>query len=1151
MNSTVCQSNASVLNTDTVNAVNDGSNIVGVSCGKYVFMISHEKCVARYTLSRDSRVKRALFTTPIAAKSKNLEATSIVEKSRLGVAKIPTTTNKVSSALSLSADSSQRRTLSNYMKNKIATSQKWQKWFEYQPCVILLILWIVDSGCSKHMTRNLKLLRNFKEKFMGTIRFGNDHFVAITGYGDYVQGNLTICHVYYVEGLGHNLFSVRQFCDGDLEVAFRSNTCYVQNLEGGDLLTVSHESNLYTISISELATSSPLTSKDLVDGLLKSKYNKDHLCSACEQGKSIVHHTSIARTPQQNGVVERRNHTLVEAARTMLIFSKTPDFFGLKLLLLLALLRIALLKMKPKADIGIFIGYSESLRGLRIYNRKTKKIMETIHVKFDELTAIASECNNSGPGLNCLNFQDSSDEMNEIPSHQDLDNLFGPLYEEYYALSTSKVSNNSIVNTFDVEDTPSRSLIIVEDKDVAELDGNTIMHAFENPKLEEVESSLNYQDPSKMHTQLRNTSKRSKGSFNKGLWYSKDSGFELIAYSDADLAGCLDDYKISKVLDTKDTIRFKLDTQNITYTVDMIRDTLKLPVETTENPFVAPVNIKIIESFMHTVSYQDVVDKVSAFHTKFLAQLWQTMFKVFNRCLTTRTSGHNQKKINILQLFHAVVNGINVDYAALLWWDFNNCVFQKKDVFQYPRLKKLIIVDLMKKHPSISPRLEEDSIKDDISLEIRATNDYKETTPRAHRTTPSDDKERDEIAEVTFLSLALHKTALAAEAQENVAKVQEKLEEEEIKKMVEEPESHKKNLEVVNDDEVNDKGNKMKTKDDDAEKTDDAAVEKDNDDHIDHTLVGTHATGSMETRNEQMQTPIPTPTRSPRKDLSSDKTISEELTAKVSPTTATTSKDYSKLKSKRGFTSNKTKILPRSIVGMGRRRVPDHCNDVVPEMTFEKTNEMIIEEMQRPNTTLNLYPTTSSSTAETSTAALQHQLYLNMKSKPQDQPADPELWEILKGEKKGENVFWVNLTAPTLTVPGIEAHEPYSIVDKLTTGLIYLNNKDDKRVMYLVEIGKFCDAMLERVLNESVRKRNIQASMSSASNEKVGIFCEWKTNSADDEASAQPHAFGPTGPVPRLAQLVAGKYSSTTAGYYASTSVSNDDSPTTILEQGY
>ncbi|GJY84483.1 hypothetical protein Tco_0497859 [Tanacetum coccineum] len=119
-----------------------------------------------------------------------------------------------------------------------------------------IILWIVDSGCSKHMTGDRLLLKIFVEKFISTICFGNDHFATITGYGDYVQGNITFCHVYYVEGIGHNLFSVGQFYDGDLEVAFRSNTRYVRNLEGDDLLTGARESNLYTISISDMAASS-------------------------------------------------------------------------------------------------------------------------------------------------------------------------------------------------------------------------------------------------------------------------------------------------------------------------------------------------------------------------------------------------------------------------------------------------------------------------------------------------------------------------------------------------------------------------------------------------------------------------------------------------------------------------------------------------------------------------------------------------------------------------------------------------------------------------------------------------------------------------------------------------------------------------------
>ncbi|GJS42205.1 retrovirus-related pol polyprotein from transposon TNT 1-94 [Tanacetum coccineum] len=176
--------------------------------------------------------------------------------------------------------------------------------------VVQIILWIIDSGCSKHMTGDRSLLENFVEKFISTVRFGNDHFIAIIGYGDYVHNNITVCHVYYILGLGHNLFSVGQFRDGDLEVA-----CYVRNLEGDDLLTGACESNLYTISISDMATSSPvclmskdtltkswlwhhrlshlnfgtindLTKHDLVDGLSKFKYGKDHLCFAYERGKS-------------------------------------------------------------------------------------------------------------------------------------------------------------------------------------------------------------------------------------------------------------------------------------------------------------------------------------------------------------------------------------------------------------------------------------------------------------------------------------------------------------------------------------------------------------------------------------------------------------------------------------------------------------------------------------------------------------------------------------------------------------------------------------------------------------------------------------------------------------------------------------------------
>nr|GEV64463.1 integrase, catalytic region, zinc finger, CCHC-type, peptidase aspartic, catalytic [Tanacetum cinerariifolium] len=135
------------------------------------------------------------------------------------------------------------------------------------------------------------------------------------------KGNITINQVYYVEGLNHNLFSAGQFCDADLEVAFRKSTCFVRDLQGNDLLTGNRGSDLYTISLQELTSSTPLclmakasptqawlwhrrlshlnfdyinllSKKDIVIGLPKLKYVKDQLCSSCELSKAKKAHSS-------------------------------------------------------------------------------------------------------------------------------------------------------------------------------------------------------------------------------------------------------------------------------------------------------------------------------------------------------------------------------------------------------------------------------------------------------------------------------------------------------------------------------------------------------------------------------------------------------------------------------------------------------------------------------------------------------------------------------------------------------------------------------------------------------------------------------------------------------------------------------------------
>nr|GEV01375.1 integrase, catalytic region, zinc finger, CCHC-type, peptidase aspartic, catalytic [Tanacetum cinerariifolium] len=133
------------------------------------------------------------------------------------------------------SDSMHVRSKSNMINYLPRTMRKWllklfplaepvAKWF---PRIVYICLWIIDSGCSKHMTGNRALLMNFVEKFLGTVRFGNNDFVVIAGYGDVVIGSMTIKKFYYFKGLGHNLFIAGQFCDKDLEVAFRKSTFFV------------------------------------------------------------------------------------------------------------------------------------------------------------------------------------------------------------------------------------------------------------------------------------------------------------------------------------------------------------------------------------------------------------------------------------------------------------------------------------------------------------------------------------------------------------------------------------------------------------------------------------------------------------------------------------------------------------------------------------------------------------------------------------------------------------------------------------------------------------------------------------------------------------------------------------------------------------
>nr|GEY06972.1 retrovirus-related Pol polyprotein from transposon TNT 1-94 [Tanacetum cinerariifolium] len=320
------------------------------------------------------------------------------------------------------------------------------------------------KGCSKHMTGDRSRLMNFMKKFIGTVRFGNDHFGAIMGYGDYVIGDSVISRVYYVKGLGHNLFSVGQFCNSDLEVAFRKHSCYIRDTDGVELIKGSRGSNLYTISVEDMMKSSPicllfkafknkswlwhrhlnhlnfgtindLARKDLVRGLPRLKFEKYHLCSACQLGKSKKH-THKPKTENTN----------LEVLNTLHM-----DLCGL--------MRVQTINGK-KYILVIVDDYYR--KGYQIYNNRTRQIMETIHVQFDELTEPMAHVhleqalvNSTGTPLSTtidqdaptLSISSSSLALQSHSLHQGV--AAEPNYMEDHTITP--VDNNPFVNVFTSE----------------------------------------------------------------------------------------------------------------------------------------------------------------------------------------------------------------------------------------------------------------------------------------------------------------------------------------------------------------------------------------------------------------------------------------------------------------------------------------------------------------------------------------------------------------------------------------------------------------------------------------------------------------------------------------------------------------------------
>ncbi|GJS69767.1 retrovirus-related pol polyprotein from transposon TNT 1-94 [Tanacetum coccineum] len=401
--------------------------------------------------------------------------------------------------------------------------------------LVEIVLFIVDSGCSKHMTGNLKLLTNFVEKFLGTVKFGNDQIAPILGYGDLVQGTITI----------------------------KRSTFTIRDLKGNDLLTDETPGVLIDfLTLVQRGLHAQVTTVRTDKGT--EFLNKSLHAYFAKEG--IRHETSTARTPEQNGVVERRNRTLVEAARTMLSAAKVPLFFWAEAIATACFTqnRSLVIPRHEKTPYHIINARKPSVKFFHIFGSlcyiirdgenldKMKEKVETIHVNFDELPQMASDHVSSDPGPQCSTTVLEQDSLSPGPQSQEnvpqvaetvttsneLELLYSPMFSELLNGTSHVVSKSSAVHaadnpdkrqqhntthtstTTDVADppplnihsthqTPTQVPTVTAPENIIQAETNTenaqfdddeFINIFSTPVQDQGETSSRHVDSSNMHT---------------------------------------------------------------------------------------------------------------------------------------------------------------------------------------------------------------------------------------------------------------------------------------------------------------------------------------------------------------------------------------------------------------------------------------------------------------------------------------------------------------------------------------------------------------------------------------------------------------------------------------------------------------------------
>nr|GEW20910.1 retrovirus-related Pol polyprotein from transposon TNT 1-94 [Tanacetum cinerariifolium] len=510
---------------DSLNAKTSNVNFICVTCGKCVLNDNHDKCILHYLNGVNSRTKM-----PMAMPISTREPKCIVNQS------VATSLRRI--VASESTNQKPRLTARKLYEHVSKACSWWYPKFtppEYKwkpksqignvnPYLVEIILFIVDSRCSKHMTGNLKLLTNFVEKFMGLVKFSNDQIAPILGYGDLVQGTVTIKRVYYVKGLNHNLFSVGQFCNADLEVAFRKSMCYICDLKENDLLTGSRGTDLYSITLQD--TSSP----NLICLMAKVTSDGENLDKMKEKGDACIF-VGYSTQSRAYRVFNKRKRVIVNFDKLLQMASDHVSSDPVPQCQRTALEHDSL-SPGPQSQENLESDGEMYMFALTVSRTEPKNIREAM---------VDSACIES--------MQEELHQFDRLDIYQSLCGIFinQAKYAQEILIKHGMTSCDSI-------GTPMAT---------KHLDADLSETSVDQTKYQSMEGALMYLTTSRpdiVHAtcycaryQAKPIEKHIiavkrifwylKDTIHMGLWYLKDTGFELTAFSDSNHAGCLDSRK--------------------------------------------------------------------------------------------------------------------------------------------------------------------------------------------------------------------------------------------------------------------------------------------------------------------------------------------------------------------------------------------------------------------------------------------------------------------------------------------------------------------------------------------------------------------------------------------------------------------------------